>query len=199
MVATSHHHGMPALPNSKDGLQGALFNLWTPDAKHRHHQPNTTHLDPPPPLRPWPLLGICPARSAQRGLGVVGGEGGGWEGGVVGGGCCLGPLRRHPRGGPCRPFHLPLPPHLSLPLRPELRSRRHGDRRAQCPLFCGERALDRDLQGGQRRCEVGDPLRHVKRCPPGAADHAVASPQHCPSVAATQPFEGWGMVNHMSM
>ena len=30
MVATSRHHGMPAL--------------------HRHHQPNTTHLDPTPPL-----------------------------------------------------------------------------------------------------------------------------------------------------
>ena len=49
MVATSRHHGMLALPNSKDGLHGAVFNLWTPDAKHRHHQPNTLHLDPPPP------------------------------------------------------------------------------------------------------------------------------------------------------
>ena len=33
-VATSRHHGMPAL---KDGLQGALFYFWTPDAKHRQH------------------------------------------------------------------------------------------------------------------------------------------------------------------
>ena len=49
MAATSRHHGMHALPDSKDGLHGALFNLWTPDAKHRHHQRNTTHLDPPPP------------------------------------------------------------------------------------------------------------------------------------------------------
>ena len=48
MVATSHHHGMPARPDSKDGLQGALFNLWTLDPRHRHHQPNTTHLDPTP-------------------------------------------------------------------------------------------------------------------------------------------------------
>ena len=31
MVATSRHHRMPALPESKDALQGALFNLWTPD------------------------------------------------------------------------------------------------------------------------------------------------------------------------
>ena len=41
MVATSHHHGLPALPDSKDGLQGALFNLWTPDPRHKHHQANT--------------------------------------------------------------------------------------------------------------------------------------------------------------
>ena len=32
MVATGRHHGMPTLPESKDGLQGALFNLCTPDA-----------------------------------------------------------------------------------------------------------------------------------------------------------------------
>ena len=50
MVATSRHHGMPPLPGAQDGLQGALFNLWTPDTKHRHHQPNTTHLDPTPSL-----------------------------------------------------------------------------------------------------------------------------------------------------
>ena len=31
MVATSPHHGSPVLPDSKDGLQGALFHLWTPD------------------------------------------------------------------------------------------------------------------------------------------------------------------------
>ena len=49
MAATSRHHGMAALSDSKDGLQGAHLNLWTSDAKHRHHQPNTTHLDPPPP------------------------------------------------------------------------------------------------------------------------------------------------------
>ena len=35
--------------------------------------------------------------------------------------------------------------------------------------------------------------------PPGAADHAVASAQHSPSVAVAQMYEGWGMVSHMSM
>ena len=49
MVATSRHHGLPALPDTKDGLRGFFFNLWTPDPRHRHHQPNTTHLDPTPP------------------------------------------------------------------------------------------------------------------------------------------------------
>ena len=37
MMATSRHHGMPALLDSKDGLQGALFHLWTPDPRHKHH------------------------------------------------------------------------------------------------------------------------------------------------------------------
>ena len=45
MVATRRHHGLPALPDSKDGLQGALFNLWTSDPRHKNHQANTTHLD----------------------------------------------------------------------------------------------------------------------------------------------------------
>ena len=57
MVATSRHHGMPALPAALDGLQGALFNLCTPDAKHSHHQPNTTLLDPTPPLEALVVAG----------------------------------------------------------------------------------------------------------------------------------------------
>ena len=57
MVATSRHHGMPALPGARDGLQVALLNLWTPDAKHRHHQPNTTHLDAIPPLEALAVAG----------------------------------------------------------------------------------------------------------------------------------------------
>ena len=35
--------------------------------------------------------------------------------------------------------------------------------------------------------------------PLGAADHDVASPEHCPGVAVAQMYEGWGMVNHLSM
>ena len=60
MVATSRHHGLPALPNSKDGLQGALFHLWTPDRAHKHHQPNSTHLDPTPPKAALDVAGdLC--------------------------------------------------------------------------------------------------------------------------------------------
>ena len=57
MVATSRHHGLPALPDSKDGLQGALFNLWTPDPRHKHHQANTTHLDAIPPKEALDVAG----------------------------------------------------------------------------------------------------------------------------------------------
>ena len=57
MVATSRHHGLPAPPDAKDGLQGALFNLWTPDRGHRHHQPNTTHLHPAPPKEALDVAG----------------------------------------------------------------------------------------------------------------------------------------------
>ena len=56
MVVTSRHHRLPAPLDAKDGLQGAFFHLWTPDPRHRHHQPNTTHLEPPPqggPRRCW--------------------------------------------------------------------------------------------------------------------------------------------------
>ena len=57
VVATTRHHGVPSLPGARDGLQGALFNLWTPNAKHRHHEPNTTHLDPTPPLESLAIAG----------------------------------------------------------------------------------------------------------------------------------------------
>ena len=57
MAATSRHHGLPALPDSKDGLQGALFNLWTPDLRHKHHQANTTHLDATPPKEALDVAG----------------------------------------------------------------------------------------------------------------------------------------------
>ena len=57
MVATNRHHGMTALPGARDGLQRAIFHLWTPDAKHRHHQPNTTQLDPTPPLEAMAVAG----------------------------------------------------------------------------------------------------------------------------------------------
>ena len=89
MVATSRHHGMTVLPDSKDRLQGALFNLWTPDGKHRHHQPNTTHLNPPLSNEALAVGGSCPVGTCptvhqvlwvgQRVVGRVGL----WEGGAA--------------------------------------------------------------------------------------------------------------------
>ena len=88
MVATSRHHGRLAIADSKDGLQGALFDFWTPDAKHRHHKPNTTHLGPIPPMTPWPLMGIRPAGTCPAwtsccgwGRGCMVGRVASWEGG----------------------------------------------------------------------------------------------------------------------
>ena len=86
MAATSRHNGMPALPGARDGLQGALFTLWTPDAKHRQHQPNTTHLDRTPPLEALAVVGDsssweCPSTDHVLGLGKgVVGRVGFWEG-----------------------------------------------------------------------------------------------------------------------
>ena len=57
MLATSRHHGMPAPPGARDAMQGALFQLWTPNAKHRNHQPNTTELHPSPPLESLAVVG----------------------------------------------------------------------------------------------------------------------------------------------
>ena len=49
MVATNRHHWSHALEGARNGLQGTPFDFVTPDPKHRHHQPNTTHVDRPPP------------------------------------------------------------------------------------------------------------------------------------------------------
>ena len=92
------------------------------------------------PGRSW---GFIQPGLPQRGLGVVGGEGGGWEGGVVGGGCYPGPLRRHPRGGPGRPPHLSLPPHQG------------GGRRGRCRSVWSNNSccsgLGRGRRGGSAR------------------------------------------------
>ena len=158
MVATCRHHGMPALPGAKDGLQRALFNLWTPDAKHRHHQPDTTHLDPPPPLDTLAVAGDLSSRDCPSvdqllwvGKGAVG-RVGLWEGDAA-----QALFADAPKAVAARPPHLPVPPHLPLPLRPHHEPRRDGGHLALGALFHGGRAPDRDHQGGQRRCGVGDP------------------------------------------
>ena len=86
LVAITRHHGMHALPGARDGLQGALFHLWSLDAKHHHHQPNTTHLDPTPPLESLAVAGDlsswdCPSVDQVLWLGKgANGRVGLWEG-----------------------------------------------------------------------------------------------------------------------
>ena len=50
MVATSRHHGLPALPDSKDGLQGLFFTCGppTPDTNTTSPTPHTWTPPPPP-------------------------------------------------------------------------------------------------------------------------------------------------------
>ena len=110
MVATSRHHGLPALPDSKDGLQGALFNLWTPDPRHKHHQANTTHLDAIPPkealdvagdLSSWDLPSVD--QVLWVGKGAVG-RVGLWEGEAAQA-LFADPPQMLPAGPPTCPFH----------------------------------------------------------------------------------------------
>ena len=110
MVATNRHHGLPALPDSKDGLHGALFHLWTPDRAHKHHQPNTTHLDPTPPkealevkgnLSSWDFPSVDQVlwvgKGAVRRVGL-------WEGDAAQA-LFANPPESVPAGPPTCPFH----------------------------------------------------------------------------------------------
>ena len=110
MVATRRHHGLPALPDSKVGLQGALFNLWTPDARHKHHQANTTHLDATPPKEALDVAGDlsswdCPSvdQVLWVGKGAVG-RVGLWEGEAAQA-LFADPPQTVPAGPPTCPFH----------------------------------------------------------------------------------------------
>ena len=109
MVATSRHHGLRALPDSKDGLQGALFHLWIPDRAHKYHQPNTTHLYPPPKealevaedLSSWDFP--CVDQVLWVGKGAVG-RVGLWEGDAAQA-LFADPPESVPAGPPTCPFH----------------------------------------------------------------------------------------------
>ena len=119
MVATSRHHGLPALLDSKDGLQGALFHLWTPDRAHKHHQPNTTHLDPTPPKEAMEVAGDSSSWDFPSvdqvlwvGKGAVG-RVGLWEGDAAQA-LFADPPESVPAGPPTCPFH-PTPLSRSAP------------------------------------------------------------------------------------
>ena len=100
---------LPALPDSKDGLQGVFLYLWTADPWHRHHQPNTTHLEPPPQealpvagdLSSWDFPSVD--QVLWVGKGVVG-RVGLWEGGAAQALFADAP-EAVPAGPPTCPFH----------------------------------------------------------------------------------------------
>ena len=110
MVASSRLHGLPAPHAAKDGLQGALFDLWTPDPRHCHHQPNTTHLDPAPPkealhvagdLSSWDFPSVDQVLWVGKGLV---GRVGLWEGGATQA-LFADALEAVPASPPTCPFH----------------------------------------------------------------------------------------------
>ena len=200
MVSTSRHHGMLALLDSKDGLHGALFNLWNPDARNRHHQPEATHLDPPPPARPWPLLRICRPGAAPPWTTCCG-RGRGWLGGW---GCGRWVL---PRPSSRTPRRRSWPPPPTCPDHPTFlpRSAPATDLAlieiAQYNvLFSVGTVHQIEICKGRNvdpESEIHFAISGV--APPGAADHVVAPPQNRPSVAAAEMLEGWGMVTDLPM
>ena len=167
MVATSRHHGLPAHPDSKDGLQGALFNLWPPNPRHKHHQANTTHLDAIPPKEALDVAGALSSWDLPSvdqvlwvGKGAVG-RVGSWEGEAAQA-LFADPPQTLPASPPTCPFH---PTFIS-------RSAPASDLAVievgpQCMLFfLGSVHQLEVVKGGRCRRGVGDPLRLVRHCPP---------------------------------
>ena len=110
MVATNRRHELPAVPDSKDGLQGAFFSLVdprppAPPPPAQHHAPGP----PPPPRGPglwrglssWDFPGVDQA--LWVGKGVVG-RVGLWEGGAAPALFADAP-EAIPDGPPTCPFH----------------------------------------------------------------------------------------------
>ena len=201
MVATSCHLGMPALPDAKDGLHGDSFQLVDPDAKHRHHRPNTTHLDPGPPPPRGPgryrrfLAGTALAWTTCCGWGR--GRLGGWGGG-------RGVLPRPSSPTPPRRSRPP-PPH-AYPYHPTFLSRSAPATDLAVMKIAPHSGLP--FWGNMHRIKItkgdyGDaeseiPFAISGVAPPAAADHAMAPAQHRASVAAPQNARRQGMVNHLS-
>ena len=110
MVATSRHHGLPALPDSKDGLQGALFNLCTPTPDTNTTSPTPHTWTPPPPRRPLDVAGDLSSWDLPSvdkvlwvGKGAVG-RVGLWEGEAARA-LFADPPQTLPAGPPTCPFH----------------------------------------------------------------------------------------------
>ena len=200
MVATSRHHGLPALPESKDGLQGALFHLWTPDRAHKHPRPNTTHLDPTLPKEALDVAGNLSSWDFPRmdqvlwvGKGAVG-RLGLWEGDAAQA-LFAEPPESVPAGPPTCPLH-PTFLSWSAPVS-DLDVIEVGE---QCMLFFVGSVHQLEVcKGDNADAESEIKLRHDRQCPPGAADHVVAYGAQGRSVAVAQVRKDRGMVHHMPM
>ena len=200
MVATSRHHGLPPLPDSKDGLQGALFSLWTPDPRHKHHQANTTHLDATPPKEALDVAGDLSSWDFPSmdqvlwvGKGAVGRVG--WWQGDAAQALFANPPESVPAGPPTCPFH-PTFLSRSAPVS-DLAVIEVGE---QCMLFFVGSVHQLEVCKGDN-VDAESEIHFAMTCiaPPGAADHAVAPGEHGPSVAVAQVREDRGMEHHLPM
>ena len=200
IVATSRHHGLPALPDSKDGLQGALFNLWTPDPRHKHHQANTTHLDATPPKEALHVAGDLSSLDLPSvdqvlwvGKGAVG-RVGLWEGEAAQA-LFADPPQTLPAGPPTCPFH---PTFISRSAPASgLAVIEVGP---QCMLFFVGSVHQLEVaKGGDVDAESEIHFALSGIAPPGSADHAVAPGEHGPSVVVAQVREDRGMEHHLPM
>ena len=66
MVATSRHHGIPALQAPGMGYKGPFLSCRAPMPSTATTNPTPPTLIPLPPMKPWPLLVTCPARTAPH-------------------------------------------------------------------------------------------------------------------------------------
>ena len=199
MVATSRHHGLPALPDSKDWLHGVFFNLWTPGPGTATTSPTPRTWSPHPPqealavdgdLSGWDFPSVD--QVLWVGKGVVG-RVGLWKGGAA---QALFPDAPEavPAGPPTCSFH---PTFLSRSV-PSSDLAVMEIAEQSMLLFVGSVPQIEICKGDNVDAESEIHFAMLGVAPPGAADHGVAPAQHSPSVAIAQMYQGWGMVNHMS-
>ena len=187
-------------PTPRMGCRGLPFNSWTPDSRHRHHQPNTTHLPPPPPQEALAVAGGLSSWDFPSldqvfwvGKGVVGNVG------FREAGAAQALFANVPKAVPGGPRTCPFDPTFLS------RSARSSD---LATAEIAEQSMRffvvilhpiEICKGDNVDAESEIHFATSGVATPAVADHAAASAQHSPSVAVAQIYDGWGMVNHMSM